>query len=118
MPKVSRANIDEVRRFNRAYTRTLGVLDEGFLETPYSLTEARVLHELSEGEQTASEIASKLGLDAGYLSRLLRRFKDRGLIRTARADADARHQHLTLTAAGKRAFDDATLVVVRHSGIG
>ncbi|MGE0604209.1 MAG: GNAT family N-acetyltransferase [Xanthobacteraceae bacterium] len=104
MPKVSRAHIDEVRRFNRAYTRTLGVLDEGFLETPYSLTEARVLHELSEGEQTASEIASRLGLDAGYLSRMLERFAKAKLISRSRSAGDRRSVLISLTRLGYSAY--------------
>ncbi|MBX3548615.1 MAG: bifunctional helix-turn-helix transcriptional regulator/GNAT family N-acetyltransferase [Xanthobacteraceae bacterium] len=104
MPKVSRANIDEVRRFNRAYTRTLGVLDEGFLDTPYSLTEARVLHELSEGEQTASEIASKLGLDAGYLSRMLERFAKAKLISRSSSAGDRRSVLVSLTRLGYSAY--------------
>jgi DNA-binding MarR family transcriptional regulator/GNAT superfamily N-acetyltransferase len=104
MQKVSRAHIDEVRRFNRAYTRTLGVLDEGFLETPYSLTEARVLHELSEGEQTASEIAAKLGLDAGYLSRMLERFAKAKLISRSSSAGDRRSVLISLTRLGYSAY--------------
>ena len=88
MSKAALADIDEIRRFNRAYTRKLGVLDESFLDTRFSLTEARVLHELSEGEKTASEIASALGLDAGYLSRMLDRFAKAKLIsRSTSAEA-------------------------------
>ena len=99
------ARIEAVRRFNRFYTRRIGVLHEGLSATPFTLTESRLLWELAHRDRlTATTLARELDLDAGYLSRLLRRFKDRGLIRTARADADARHQHLTLTAAGKRAF--------------
>ncbi|HRF08830.1 MAG TPA: bifunctional helix-turn-helix transcriptional regulator/GNAT family N-acetyltransferase [Xanthobacteraceae bacterium] len=104
MPKVSRARIDEVRRFNRAYTRRLGVLDEGFLDTQFSLTEARVLHELSEGEKTASEIMGLLSLDAGYLSRMLDRFAKAGLISRTSSAADRRSLLVSLTKAGRAAY--------------
>lgn len=104
MPKVSRARIEEVRRFNRAYTRRLGVLDESFLDTPFSLTEARVLHELSEGEKTASKIVSLLGLDAGYLSRMLDRFAKAGLVSRSVAAADRRSVLVSLTKAGRAAY--------------
>jgi DNA-binding MarR family transcriptional regulator/GNAT superfamily N-acetyltransferase len=92
--------IDEIRRFNRAYTRRLGVLDESFLDTRFSLTEARVLHELSEGEKTASEIASQLGLDAGYLSRMLDRFSKAKLITRASSAEDRRTVLISLTRLG------------------
>lgn len=104
MSKVSRATIDEVRRFNRAYTRKLGVLDEGFLDTRFSLTEARVLHELSEGEKTASAIASALGLDAGYLSRMLERFAKEKLIARASSAEDRRSVLISLTRLGYSAY--------------
>lgn len=104
MLKPSRARIDEVRRFNRAYTRRLGVLDESFLDTPFSLTEARVLHELSESEKTASEIVSLLGLDAGYLSRMLDRFAKAGLVSRSAAASDRRSTLLSLTPAGRAAY--------------
>ena len=99
------ARIEAVRRFNRFYTRRIGVLHEGLLDSKFTLTESRLLWELAHRDQlTATELARALDLDAGYLSRLLRSFKERGLIRSTRAKDDARHQHLTLTAAGKRAF--------------
>ena len=99
------ARIDAIRRFNRFYTRRIGVLHEGLLHSKFSLTESRLLWELAHRDQlTATELARELELDAGYLSRLLRAFKERGLLRSARAKADARHQHLSLTAAGQRAF--------------
>ena len=105
MTESDTARIEAVRRFNRFYTRRIGVLQEGLSATKFTLTESRLLWELAHRDQlTATTLARELDLDAGYLSRLLRRFKDRGLIRTTRADADARHQHLTLTAAGRRAF--------------
>ena len=105
MAESDTARIEAVRRFNRFYTRRIGVLHEGLSASKFTLTESRLLWELAHRDQlTATTLARELDLDAGYLSRLLRRFKDRGLIRTTRADADARHQHLTLTAAGRRAF--------------
>ena len=99
------ARTEAVRRFNRFYTRRIGVLHEKLAATRFSLTESRLLWELAHRDAlTATELARDLDLDAGYLSRLLRGFKDRGLIKSTRATDDARHQHLSLTAAGKRAF--------------
>jgi len=96
---------ETVRRFNRFYTRRIGVLHEKLAATRFSLTESRLLWELSQrGQTTAAELARDLDLDPGYLSRLLRAFKDAGLIRSVRSSDDARHLHLTLSAAGKRAF--------------
>jgi len=93
-----------VREFNRYYTRRVGALG-GHLGSEFSLTEARVLYELAHRDSpTASEIAETLDLDRGYLSRLLRAFKKRGLIATTISKADRRHTHLRLTPAGKRAF--------------
>lgn len=93
-----------VRRFNRFYTGVIGVLDEGYLASPYSLTEVRVLYELSDGRPTtAAELARALGLDAGYLSRILRRFEDGGLITRQPSPLDARQAILTITDAGQAA---------------
>jgi len=97
--------IDRVRRFTRFYTRRIGVLQEGLLATPFSLTESRLLYEFAHREHaTATELSRDLGLDAGYLSRLLRGFKERGLIKSAPAPHDARHLQLRITPAGRRAF--------------
>jgi DNA-binding MarR family transcriptional regulator/GNAT superfamily N-acetyltransferase len=97
--------ITAIRRFNRFYTRQIGVLRKNFLDTPYSLGEARVLYEIaSHGSPTASAIARALDLDAGYLSRLLRNFERRGLIRRQTSPRDARQSHLSLTPRGRRAF--------------
>ncbi|HSN31506.1 MAG TPA: helix-turn-helix domain-containing GNAT family N-acetyltransferase [Ideonella sp.] len=94
-----------LRAFNRFYTRRIGVLDEGFEATSFTLAESRLLWELAQrGTSTASELALALDLDPGYLSRLLRRFRQRGLLRSARAKDDARQVRLTLSAAGRKAF--------------
>ncbi len=99
------SRVEAIRRFNRFYTRRIGVLHEGLLASKFTLTESRLLWELAHRDQlTATELARELDLDTGYLSRLLRSLKERGLVMSARAAADARHQHLSLTAAGKRAF--------------
>ena len=93
-----------VREFNRYYTRHVGALG-GHLGSDFSLTEARVLYELAHREApTASEIAEALDLDRGYLSRVLRSFKKRGLVSTTVSKDDRRHTHLRLTSTGKRAF--------------
>jgi DNA-binding MarR family transcriptional regulator/ribosomal protein S18 acetylase RimI-like enzyme len=94
-----------VRRFNRFYTRRIGVLGDGLAETRFNLAESRLLWEFAHRPRfTAAELARELGLDPGYLSRLLRKLKEARLIHAERSTADARHLHLSLTAAGKRAF--------------
>ena len=94
-----------VRHFNRFYTRRIGVLREGLLDSALSLTEARVLYELAGGEgTTASEVCSELGLDAGYLSRILRGFQKRGWLQRGAAKEDARRQPLSLTRSGRATF--------------
>jgi DNA-binding MarR family transcriptional regulator/GNAT superfamily N-acetyltransferase len=97
--------IGAVRRFNRLYTRRIGVLQDGFLKTPYSLAEARVLYELARRDTaTASEIAAELDLDHGYLSRVLRGFGERGLVVKTASPNDRRQSLLSLTAKGRMAF--------------
>jgi DNA-binding MarR family transcriptional regulator/GNAT superfamily N-acetyltransferase len=99
------ARIAALRAFNRFYTRRIGVLHEGLLETRLSLAESRLLWELAHaGETTASALARTLDLDAGYLSRLLRGFRQRGLLKASRSKADARRTQLSISAAGRRAF--------------
>ena len=99
------ARIDTIRRFNRFYTRRIGVLHEGLLDSSFTLTESRLLWELAHRDDlTAAELSRTLELDAGYLSRLLAAFKARGLIRSMKSTDDGRQQHLSLTAAGRRAF--------------
>ncbi|MDP8953022.1 MAG: helix-turn-helix domain-containing GNAT family N-acetyltransferase [Actinomycetota bacterium] len=98
--------VDAVRHFNRFFTRQIGVLREGLLHSPYSLTEARILFEIAhhDGLLTASDLSRELGLDPGYLSRMLARIEQRGLIDKVRSEIDARQRLLSLAPEGKDAF--------------
>lgn len=99
----SRDRVDAVRRFNRFYTRQIGVLNESFLDSPLSLTQGRVLYEIAHRDRpTATEVGEALGLDAGYLSRILRDFQRRRIVTTARAAGDGRRRLLGLTPSGRR----------------
>jgi DNA-binding MarR family transcriptional regulator/GNAT superfamily N-acetyltransferase len=103
------ANFDQrvtaVRRFNRFYTAKIGVLKDGYLDSPYNLTEARVLYELGARERpSASELARDLGLDPGYLSRIVGRFAKQRMVTGERSAKDRRVSHLVLTEKGERAF--------------
>lgn len=98
--------VQAVRRFNRIYTRQIGVLQEHLLKSQFSLTEVRVLYEIAHREQvTAKDLCSELGLDRGYVSRMLQSFEEHGWIRTTPALDDRRRQHLSLTAKGHSVFD-------------
>lgn len=99
------AEVATVRAFNRFYTNVIGVLGEGLVRTPYSLTEARVIFELAQREATeVAGLRGALGVDAGYLSRMLARFEAGGLIDRERSAADARRQVVRLTPAGRDAY--------------
>jgi DNA-binding MarR family transcriptional regulator/GNAT superfamily N-acetyltransferase len=94
-----------VRRFNRFYTRTIGVLQEGLLHSDFSLAEGRVLYELAQNPGTsATGLGRELGLDSGYLSRILQRFERDGLISRVPSETDRRQSALSLTDAGREAF--------------
>ena len=98
------AQVGAIRAFNRFYTRKIGVVD-GMASSPFALAEARVLYELAHREQaTATDIRKELGLDAGYMSRILREFERRKLIRREQCKTDERQKLLSLTAKGRRAF--------------
>jgi DNA-binding MarR family transcriptional regulator/N-acetylglutamate synthase-like GNAT family acetyltransferase len=94
-----------VREFNRFYTRQIGLLGKGYLESPFTLAEVRVLYEAAHrNAPTAAAIAKSLGLDAGYLSRMLRSFQKRGFLARQKSEEDARQSHLSLTKKGRAAF--------------
>jgi DNA-binding MarR family transcriptional regulator/N-acetylglutamate synthase-like GNAT family acetyltransferase len=97
--------IAEIRRFNRFYTRHIGVVNSHVLKSEFSLAEARVLYELAHRETpTATEVGKALGLDAAYVSRILRAHQRRGLIARERSEADGRQALLRLTAKGRKTF--------------
>ncbi len=97
--------VERMRAFNRFYTQKIGLLEGGKLYDPYSLTETRVLYEIAHRDRvTASDLVRELGIDAGYLSRLLRGFEKQGLVTRKPAPEDARQSLLRLTAAGRKAF--------------
>jgi len=102
---MSEAYVAAIRRFSRFYTAQLGLLDEGLLNTDFTMTEARVLYELATSPtRTATGLSRELAIDPGYLSRLLKNFEQRGLISRTASPGDARQALLALTAAGQAAF--------------
>lgn len=93
------------RRFNRFYTRQIGLLTQGLLKTRFPLIQARVLYEMAQQQQTtASALVKKLNIDPGYLSRILSNFEKEGLLRKHRATSDSRQRILKLTNPGKKSF--------------
>jgi DNA-binding MarR family transcriptional regulator len=101
----TRAVIARMRAFNRFYTRRLGILRPDFLDSGLSLTEARVLYELANRKRaTASELVTGLGLDPGYVSRVLKSFEERGIVERSRLERDHRARLIRLTAAGRHRF--------------
>jgi DNA-binding MarR family transcriptional regulator/GNAT superfamily N-acetyltransferase len=124
-PEDSDGQVAAVRAFNRFYTRKLGVLDQQLLKSPFSLSEARVLYELAHREDpSAKEIGTELGLDAGYLSRIVQSFDENGLITRKPLPSDRRQYRLALTAKGRQAFaklerssqDDVAAMLAALSG--
>jgi DNA-binding MarR family transcriptional regulator/GNAT superfamily N-acetyltransferase len=106
-PPTNRADpVSQLRAFNRFYTRVIGVLEEGLLRTPYSLTEARVIFELAQRPETdLGELRRTLDIDAGYLSRIISRFESDGLLVNDRSTTDGRRHVIRLTRAGGRVFE-------------
>ena len=105
IPALPEQFVPSMRRFNRFYTRQIGLLNEGLLNSPFSLTEVRTLYELAHREQsTAVELCQDLGLDAGYLSRILRKFEKYRWIEKKASDQDARQSLLSLTKEGRKIF--------------
>lgn len=99
--------VDRIRSFNRFYTRKIGVLGEGLLHSSYSLTEVRILFEIANSDTpTAAKLIRELGLDAGYLSRILSRFVDHGLTKKIRSEQDGRQYRICLTQKGHDLFSD------------
>jgi DNA-binding MarR family transcriptional regulator/GNAT superfamily N-acetyltransferase len=97
--------VAEIRRFNRFYTRYIGVVNSSVLKTEFSLAEARVLYEVANREMpTATEVGKALGMDPAHVSRILRAHQRRGLIARERSEKDARQAYLTLTAKGRKTF--------------
>lgn len=104
-PAAPEDRVAAVRAFNRFYTPIMGLLRDGLLHSPYSLTEARVIYELSQRKQTeVAALRRTIDIDAGYLSRLLARLEDAGLVERERSPADGRRQVARLTAEGRAAY--------------
>lgn len=98
--------INNIRVFNRYYTNLIGLLDQGYLETEYTLTEARILFEISpKGKIDTSEIIDALLIDKSYLSRVLKKFEKRNLITKSKSGKDARASQISLTEEGKNELD-------------
>jgi DNA-binding MarR family transcriptional regulator/GNAT superfamily N-acetyltransferase len=104
---ISDDEVEAIRAFNRFYTNRIGVLDRAFMDTPYTLTEARVIYELAaQGTTSASRLTEELSLDPAYLSRMLKSFSDAGLLETTKDPADGRGRLLRLTLRGRGVATD------------
>jgi DNA-binding MarR family transcriptional regulator/N-acetylglutamate synthase-like GNAT family acetyltransferase len=109
--------VADVRRFNRFYTRQIGVLQQGYLNSPFSLTEVRVLYELAHHDvTTASDLCRELDLDAGYLSRILRGFGKHGLLDRHTSRVDGRQSVLQLTPRGREVFEPLNIGAYEQIG--
>jgi DNA-binding MarR family transcriptional regulator/predicted GNAT family acetyltransferase len=110
-------HVAAIRAFNRFYAPVIGLLGDGLAHTPFNLTEARVLYELAQrGSAESADLRAHLGLDAGYLSRILGRFEEAGIVAREKAENDARRQIVSLTDAGRAAFevlDERTAASIR-----
>lgn len=103
--KPEQETIDRIRSFNRFYTNIIGLLDQHFLDSPFSLTEGRILYEISNMEEcTAKKIREKILIDEGYLSRILDNFSNHGLIQKVRSSEDGRSRIILPTEKGKKEF--------------
>ncbi len=103
----TQAQVTQVRAFNRFYTNVIGVLHDMYLDTPYTLTESRLLYEIAKhGTVEVSWLRQALDIDAGYLSRVLSRFESDGLVTRHRSAADARRQEIRATDAGRGAVTE------------
>src|SRR5579859_1866289 len=99
--------VDSIRSFNRFFTKYVGALDPRFLGTDMGLGEARLLYEIAHAEDLlASDLQSALDMDPAYVSRVLRRFEERGWITRGREAGDGRRRPIAMTAAGRAAFDE------------
>jgi DNA-binding MarR family transcriptional regulator/GNAT superfamily N-acetyltransferase len=111
------AQVAEVRAFNRFYTNVIGVLNDLYLDTPYTLTESRLLFEIARlGTVGVSGLRQALDIDAGYLSRVLSRFESEGLVTRHRSAADARRQEIRVTEAGRAVAADLDARAVDQIG--
>jgi DNA-binding MarR family transcriptional regulator/N-acetylglutamate synthase-like GNAT family acetyltransferase len=105
LPQVAPDRVAALRSFTRFYTSVLGVLDEGLLDTPYSVVEARIIFELAQHEATdVADLRRELGVDAGYMSRITARLEAGGIVTRERSSMDGRRQVLRLTDQGRAAF--------------
>jgi len=113
----TQAQVAQVRAFNRFYTNVIGVLHDMYLDTPYTLTESRVLFEIARlGTVEVSWLRQALDIDPGYLSRVLGRFESDGLVTRHRSAADARRQEIRATEAGNAAVAELDARAVSQIG--